>query len=188
MAFLTRQQLLEMGFSEMGDNVLISDKASIYGAERITIGNHVRIDDFCVLSAGSGGIEIGNYVHIAVYVSLIGAGKITLSDFCGLSSKTAVYSSNDDYTGESLTNPMVPEKYTKVEHSDVFFGRHALVGAGSIVLPGVTVGEGVSVGALSLVNKDLEPFGIYIGTPARRIGERKKKLLELERLLLKSES
>ena len=66
MAFLTDAQLAAMGFASLGSNVLISDKASIYGANRIQIGNNVRIDDFCVLSAGDGGIYIGNYIHIAV--------------------------------------------------------------------------------------------------------------------------
>ena len=81
MALLSRQQLLEMGFAEVGDPVFISDKASFYGCSRIRLGHHVRIDDFAVLSAGEGGITIGNYIHIAVYSSLIGAGTIYVDDF-----------------------------------------------------------------------------------------------------------
>ncbi|WP_326490689.1 acyltransferase [Hafnia alvei] len=169
MTFLTTQQLNQMGFASLGQNVLISDKASIYGANLIRIGNNVRIDDFCVLSAGKGGIEIGNYVHIAIYTSLVGAGKITLDDFSNISSKVAIYSSNDDYSGEYMTNPMVPEKYTNVNHADVTIGRHAIVGSGTVILPGITLHEGVAIGALSLVTKDCEAFGVYSGTPAKRI-------------------
>ncbi|MGL5025069.1 MAG: acyltransferase, partial [Shewanella oncorhynchi] len=169
MAFLTKQQLNEMGFAALGCNVLISDKASIYGSSRIKIGSNVRIDDFCVLSAGEGGIEIGNYVHIAVFALLIGAGKIIVSDFSGVSSRVSIYSSNDDYSGNFLTNPMVPAEYTNVTHAEVYLGKHVIIGSGSVVLPGVTLHEGVAVGSLSLVTKDCEAFGVYIGVPAKKI-------------------
>lgn len=180
MAFLSIQQLTEMGFSALGSNVLISDKASIYGAQRIKIGNNVRIDDFCVLSAGEGGIEIGNYVHIAVFSLLIGAGKIVVSDFAGISSRVSIYSSNDDYSGRFLTNPTVPAAYTNVTHADVTLGKHVIIGSGSVVLPGVTLYEAVAVGSLSLVTKDCEAFGVYIGAPAKKIKNRKRDLLALE--------
>lgn len=181
MAMLSREAIEQMGFASVGKNVQISDRASFYGASRISIGSNVRIDDFCVLSAGVGGISIGQQVHIAVYSSLIGAGKILLSDFCNISSRVSIYSSNDDYSGATMTNPTVPSAYTGVTHADVFLGRHVIVGSGSVILPGVTLEEGVAVGALSLVNKSCTAFGIYSGNPARRISERKRDLLELER-------
>src|SRR5450830_2108043 len=120
MAMLSREILEQMGFSSLGKNVQISDKSSFYGIEQINIGSNVCIDDFCVLSAGEGGIFIHNNTHIAVYSSLIGAGKITLSDFCNISSRVSIYASNDDYSGAAMTNPTVPSKYTAVTHADVF--------------------------------------------------------------------
>lgn len=183
MSFYSEEELQTLGLASCGVDVRISRKASIYNPGRISIGNHVRIDDFCVLSAGDGGIEIGDYIHVAVFCSLMGAGKISLHNFCGLSSRVAIYSSNDDYSGEHMTNPMVPSKYTRVAHVDVVIGRHAIVGAGTVILPGVSLDEGVAVGALSLVTKSCSAFGIYSGVPARRIGERKRDLLELEKQL-----
>lgn len=184
MAFLTEQQLTAMGFAALGSNVLISDKASIYGAGRIKFGNNVRIDDFCVLSAGEGGIEIGNYVHIAVFALLIGAGKIIISDFAGVSSRVSIYSSNDDYSGRFLTNPMVPAEYTNVTHADVTLGKHVIIGSGTVVLPGVTLHEGAAVGSLSMITKDCEAFGVYIGAPAKKIKNRSKELLKVEDKLI----
>lgn len=180
MAMLTREAIETLGFASVGENVQLSDRASFYGASRIALGNNVRIDDFCVLSAGVGGISIGQHVHIAVYSSLIGAGKITLSDFCNISSRVAIYSSNDDYSGVTMTNPTVHSEYTGVTHADVFLGKHVIVGCGSVILPGVTLETGVAIGALSLVTKSCKEFGIYAGNPARRIKERKRGLLELE--------
>ena len=186
MAQMSREAIEHMGFAAVGENVMISDRASFYNCPRISIGNHVRIDDFCVLAAGVGGITIGNYVHIAVGSTLIGAGKITMSDFSGLSSRVSIYSSSDDYSGVAMTNPTVPQEFTNVMHADVFFGKHVIVGSGSVILPGVTLEEGVAVGALSLVSRDCKAFGIYFGNPARRIKERKRDLLELEQRFIAS--
>lgn len=184
MAMLSRYEIDRLGFASVGDNVQISDKVSIYGSSRISIGSNVRIDDFCVLSAGVGGISIGQHVHVAVYSSLIGAGQIVLSNFCNISSRVAIYSSSDDYSGESMTNPTVPSDFTGVKHADVFLGEHVIVGSGSVILPGTRLEKGVAVGALSLVNRNCAEFGIYAGNPAKRIKERSRNLLTLaERLL-----
>jgi galactoside O-acetyltransferase len=123
---------------------------------------------------------IGNHIHIAVYTSLIGAGKITLSDFCNLSSRVTIYSSNDDYPGETMTNPTVPDVYTGVKHADVYMGKHVIIGSGSVILPGVRLEDGVAVGALSFVKKSCNAFGIYAGNPAKFIKKRKRNLLKLE--------
>lgn len=184
MGLLTQEQIEDMGFACVGENPKLSDKASYYNCGKIVIGNNVRVDDFCVLSAGNGGIEIGSYIHVAVYSSLIGAGKITLSDFSNISSRVAIYSSNDDYSGQAMTNPMVPEEFTKVDHADVIIGRHVIVGSGSVILPGVVLEEGVAIGALSLVSRSCKAFGVYAGVPAKRMKERTRDLLKAERSFL----
>lgn len=183
MAWLTKEQMTAMCFAGFGNNVLLSDKASYYNCKNIRLGNNVRIDDFCVLSAGVGGIDIGNYVHIAVFSSLIGAGNIALADFCNISSRVSIYSSNDDYSGAAMTNPTLPIAFTNVHHADVKVGCHVIIGAGAIVLPGVLLEEGVAIGALSLVKQDCHSFGIYAGVPAKRMGERKRDLLNYLPLL-----
>ncbi|MFN3630458.1 MAG: acyltransferase [Casimicrobiaceae bacterium] len=187
MGFLDPCAIEAMGFAHVGRRVRISDRASFHGAARISIGDDTRIDDFCVLSAGEGGIHIGRHVHIAVFCALIGAERIDLDDFSGLSSRVSVYSSNDDYSGAAMTNPTVPAAFTRVTRAPVHIGRHVIVGSGSVILPGVTLHEGAAVGALSLVRRDCEAFGIYAGAPARRVGERKRDLLALEPQLLAAE-
>lgn len=188
MSFYSREELQALGFARIGMDVRISKKASIYNPGRISIGSHVRIDDFCVLSAGEGGIEIGDYVHIAVYCLLIGTGAIKFGDFSGLSSRVSIYSSNDDYSGAHLTNPTVPAQFLGVTHANVLLGKHVIIGSGAVVLPGVSLEEGAVVGSLSLVTKDCASFSVYLGTPARRIGERKRDLLELEKQLRQQSS
>ena len=60
MAWLTNEQMREMGFACFVNNMMLSDRASYYNCKNIRLGNNVRVDDFCVLSAGMGGIDIGN--------------------------------------------------------------------------------------------------------------------------------
>lgn len=180
MGLLSREQIDALGFASVGVDVRLSDKASFYGCQRIHLGNHVRIDDFCVLSAGTGGIYIGNHIHIAVYSSLQGAGRIALDDFCNISSRVSIYSSSDDYSGEYMTNPMVPSEYTNVHSADVTLHKHVIIGSGSVVLPGVTLNEGVAVGSLSLIKSDCAPFGIYVGNPAKYVKARRRDLLDKE--------
>ena len=180
MNFYAQDELEQIGFASLDRDVRLSRTASIYGASRISIGRNSRIDDFCVLSAGDGGIEIGHHVHIAVMCTLIGKGRIAVDDFATLSGRVSVYSSSDDQSGGAMTNPTIPAALTHVDHRPVAIGRHVIVGAGSVILPGACLGEGVAVGALSLVNGTLEPFTIYAGVPARVIRERRRDLLALE--------
>lgn len=184
--FLERKEILKMGFRSLGENVLISDKASIYGFKNISIGNNVRIDDFCVLSAGDGGIEIGNNVHIAIYCSLIGQEKIILKDFSGLSSRVSIYSSTDDYSGEFLTNPTVDSEFTNIINGQVVLGKHVIVGSGTVILPNVTISDYSAVASLSLVTKDVEEFKIVGGIPSKVIKDRKNNLIDLECEYLKN--
>lgn len=182
--FLSTDELAGIGFAALGDEVRIDRTARFYGAERISIGSNVRIDAYSVLSAGAGGIHIGDHVHIAVYVFLTGAARIELQDFSGVSGRVSIYSSNDDYLGYALTGPTVPDELRKVFAAPVVVGRHAVIGAGSIILPGVTLSEGACVGALSLVKDDVAPFTIAAGQKMRVIRQRKRDFLELEKQLL----
>lgn len=183
MAFYTDHELRDLGLRYVGRDVKLSKLASIYNPAAIEIGDHSRIDDFCVVSAGDGGICIGRHVHVAAYSSLIGEGRIELRDYSGLSSRVSIYSSNDDYSGNAMSNPTVPPIYTAKKSAPVILHEHVIVGAGSVVLPGVTLARGAGVGALSLVRKDCEELGMYFGCPARRIGRRSKRMFELQEAL-----
>ena len=159
MAWLTADQRAAMGFAALGENVLLSDKASFYNCARI---------------------RIGSQIHVAVFTSLIGAGRISLGDFANVSSRVAIYSSSDDFSGHAMTNPMVPTEFTNVCTNPDELGRHVVIGTGAVILPGAVLEEGVAVGSMSMVNRRCEAFGIYAGIPARRIAERSRDLLMIE--------
>jgi galactoside O-acetyltransferase len=183
--FYDEHELRAAGVAEVGENVRIHEDCNIHGLENIRLGSNVRIDAYATIIA-TGPVTIGSYVHIASYCLLSGGDGITLDDFSGLSHGVRVYSRSDDYSGEALTNPTVPAEFTQVKRGAVKLGRHVIIGSGSVILPDVTIGEGASVGALSLVTKDLPGWQMYFGAPARKIGPRSQKLLELEQQLLQS--
>jgi len=185
MAYLTQTELTQLGFKLLGKNVKISSKASIYNADLIEIGDNSRIDDFCVIS---GKVTIGRNVHVAPHCLVAGGDLgITLGDFSGLAYFVQVFSQSDDYSGRTMTNPTVPASFKEEKKSAIHIGRHVIVGASSVIFPGVTISEGCSVGAMSLVHKSTEPWGIYVGNPARRVKSRSNDLLALEVKLLEAE-
>ncbi|SEH05458.1 dTDP-4-amino-4%2C6-dideoxy-D-glucose acyltransferase [Candidatus Venteria ishoeyi] len=104
-----------------------------------------------------------------------------------LAYKVQIFTRSDDYSGETLTNSTIPEKYRNVLKKEVFVGKHSIVGAGSIIMPGVILAEGTSVGAMSLVRKNTIPWSIYLGSPAKKLKDRKKDLLLLEKQFLEEQ-
>lgn len=185
MPYFTQEELEKIPFKSLGKNVKISTKASIYEPEKIEIGDNSRIDDFCVIS---GNVKIGRNVHITA-MCLIAGGEpgIVLEDFTTLAYGVKVFSQSDDYSGETLTNSTIPREFKNELKKQVIIKRLSIVGAGSIIMPGVILEEGTAVGAMSLVLKSTEPWGIYVGIPARKQKDRKKDMLKLLEMYLNIE-
>lgn len=179
---LSAAQIHDLGFASVGREVRISDRCSVYGASAVHLGDHVRIDDYVVITARAP-VIIGSYVHIAAFAFLSGQFGIVIGDFCNVSPRATLLSGNDDFSGESLPGALIPENLRRVQSGTVQLGRHAMVGAHSIVLPGVHVHEGAVVGALSLVKESLPPWGIYAGIPVRRLRSRKRHPEEMAKRL-----
>lgn len=175
-SYYTEEELAQLGLASYGTDVRLSRKASLYGISSISIGSHVRIDDYCVLS---GKIVIGNYVHINPFSGVFaGDAGVFFEDFANLASRVTIYAVSDDYSGDYLTSPLLPKEVTNIKRSPVHIGQHVIIGTGTSILPGVTIAEGCAIGAMSLVKKDCKPWGIYGGIPCRFIKVRSKKLLD----------
>ena len=168
----------------MGTNVQIDRNVVFIEPQNIHIGSNVRIDAGCILSAGIG-IRIGNRVHIGAATHVFASGaEVLVDDFCGISSRVSLFTSNEDYSSGYMTNPMVPSRYRRVRTAGIVVGRHAIIGCGSIIMPGVKIGFGASIGAMSFVNKAIPALAIVSGNPPRLIGRRDgDRLLSLEKKL-----
>ena len=176
-SFFSELELREIGFKSVGRNVKLSRKASIYSPGSISIGDNVRIDDFCILS---GKITLGSNIHISAYVALYGSMGIEFEDYSGISPKSTIYSAMDDFGGDYLIGPIHPEQFTNVTGGKVIVKKYSQIGCNSVIFPNLTIGEGAVIGALSLVTKDIPSWTINVGIPTSVLKTRSKKLLEFK--------
>ncbi len=176
-SFLNSDEILKIGFKSIGENIQISRKASFYNPSGISIGNNVRIDDFAILS---GEITLGSYIHISAYVAMYGTKGIVMDDYSGLSPRVTVFSATDDFSGEFMIGPLLPKECISVIGGKVHLKKYVQIGSGSIVMPNITIDEGAVTGAMTLVNKNLDPWTINVGVPVRFYKERKRDLLKYE--------
>ena len=173
------KDLRRMGFASVGENSKLSKRVEIQDTSRISIGSNVRIDAFTTITTGVNGfLNIGSNIHIADRVRLLAAGGIILKDFSALAPGSCVLSSSDDYSGHNLIGPMTPKGSSGGSYGLVTFEEYSVIGAHTVVFPNVTIGEGSAVGACSLVNHSLSPWGVYFGIPAKFLKPRKKDMLK----------
>lgn len=147
--------------AELDDNCQIMDYVFIDSGENLKIGKYSTITWQCVIEGGARTF-IGDRVFI-------GPGSKIL---------TSTYELNGFYSIEHL-----PEGAGKIKYGNIKIENDAYIGANCTVLPGIHIGEGAVVGANALVNKDLEPWTIYVGTPCKPIGMREKPTVERSKLI-----
>lgn len=165
--YFSKEELLDLGLKKIGNNVMLSKCTRIYNPDKISIGNNVRIDDFCILI---GDIEIGSFVHIAQYCLLSGKYGIKIGNFVGLSARVSLFTNNEDYSdGKGISTAAVPEDFQWTEKGNIILDDHTLIGAHSILLPNTHLKRGSIVGGLSLVQEKCEEWSLYAGTPAKKI-------------------
>lgn len=164
------------GFKEVGKEVEIFEPISLIDKSKFTIKNRVRLSEFSLISGGNG-IYIGNFVHVANHVSIVGGGICVIEDFVGICAGARIITGSDDIIGNGIPSPMVPPNYRSFYRSHVVCKKHSFIGTNVVIHPGVTIGEGTVVASGSVVTKDLEPWGIYMGVPAVRVKERKREII-----------
>jgi len=176
--YYTEKDLASVGFKKLGRNVRIARDAIVIGFENISIGSNVQIDSNVTLACSSGYLILEDFIHIGGCSHLSCSGGIRISNFATISQGVRIYSASDDYSGEFMTNSLVPSEFTNIFRSEVIIKPHVIIGSGTVVLPGVVLEQGTAVGALSLVKESTEEFSIYAGSPARKISSRSREILE----------
>jgi acetyltransferase-like isoleucine patch superfamily enzyme len=178
----------EIKFAEKGQNVTLYPYVVFVNPSNIHIKDHVIISEFCWLHGGLKTI-IGNFIHISYFSSIAGGGLCIFEDFVGLSAGVRVITGSELIHGEGLTNPAVPREFRAVSRSFVHLEKHVFLASDVVVHPGVTIGEGAVIGSNSVVTKDIEPWTINVGIPAKPVGKRpSEKMKRLEERLYKQMS
>jgi len=143
----------------------------IIGLENIVFGQNIIIDDFVLIYAKEK-ISIGSFVHIANFASITGGKELEIGDFSAISQGCKILTATDDFKFSGFGNSTIDNEFRNINAAPIKIGKFCIVGANSVVLPGVEIGEGATVGANSVVTKSLPPWSINIGN--KKIGERDK--------------
>ncbi|MES2997365.1 MAG: acyltransferase [Verrucomicrobiota bacterium] len=147
--YIHPQAVLERkrGTIALGERCTIAHGAQLlaYGGS-IEIGNHCSVNPGCILY-GHGGLKIGNDVRIAANTVIIPANHVFI-------------------------DPGKPIRMQGETKLGVTIGNDVWIGAGAIILDGVSIADGCVIGAGAIVTRSTEPFGIYVGNPARLIKKR----------------
>ena len=170
-------------YRSIGEDVFINETAIIKRPHLCDIGSHIAIDNGVTISTE---LIMGDYIHIASYVVVIGGekSKLILDDFSFVASGTKIVCGSEDYTGAGLVGPTIPAELRVINYTTVKFEKYAGCGVNSIIMPNITLTEGSILGANSLLTKNTEPWTIYVGSPAKPIKIRdKNKIIEYAKLL-----
>ena len=153
-----------------GKNCKIDPDAKIGYAEsgkgRIILGDGVIVRHGCVIRSCSGIIKIGNNVVVNYYTIMHGFGNITIGDDTLISPGVHMYAQDHGISKHELIKNQDNAKKPIIIGSDVW------IGAGSIITGGVTINNGAVVGAGSIITKDIPPYEIWAGNPAKKIRNR----------------
>ena len=177
LSFLDQPTLESIPFASLGSNVLIDSSVRFLNPHLISIGDNVRIDAYTIIVASNEPVTFSNHIHIGPFCLLAASSGLSIHDFSGLSAGVKIFTASDDYSGHYMTNPTVPDHCRKLNTGAVVLEKHVIIGANSTVLPNSNLGEGVAIGANSLVTHSLSPWQIYSGIPARKVSVRSKNLL-----------
>ena len=153
-------------------NVKTFEYTKIIGLENIEFGENIIIDDFTFIYARKK-IKLGNFVHICIYASITGGEELIVGNFVAISQGVRILTATDDFKDWGFGNSTINDNFRNIKAGSIKIGDFCIIGANSVVLPGVSIGEGAMVGANSVVTKDLEPWGIYINN--KKIGNRNKE-------------
>jgi len=137
--FYSQEELKKLNFKHLGYNVQVARTAIIPEPERISLGDHTKIDDFCILT---GDIEIGNYCHIAHKVHLSGHFGIILDDFCTIGSNSVIYTESDDHKANALIGPVIPNEMRSCYRGQVMLRNFVAIAANCIIMPGAYFSPG----------------------------------------------
>ncbi|BAY12508.1 acyltransferase [Calothrix sp. NIES-2098] len=163
---------------EISKNVLIFKGVRIDAKgenNRIYLGNKVAIErnvDIGCLDGTS--IYIDDETFIGPNVCIAGPGDIKIGKYCMIASHSGIYANNHNFA-----DPIEPIRYQGITRKGIVIEDDCWLGHGVTVLDGVTIGKGSVIGAGAVVTKNIPPFSVAVGIPAKTIKSRIHKDLLL---------
>jgi acetyltransferase-like isoleucine patch superfamily enzyme len=140
----------------------------------VELGDHCRFRDYVVLrTSGRGRIIIGDYSGLSFYTLMEATRLIKIGSLSALAEFTVVRDTNHFVIGTDVHWRITPHIA-----EPVVIGDAVLIGSRCYIHPGVTIGDGAVLGAGSVLHKDMGPYEVWAGNPARRIAHRTRNISE----------
>jgi len=130
-------------------------------------GSPVFVDNGVIISSPEK-FFVGHHLGIGVGAFITAGGKVTVGNYVGIGPGVKIWSVNHIYK-----DPDQPWRFQGSESKEVVVGNDVWIGAGSIILPGVTIGDGAIISAGTVLSKSIPPFALVAGNPGRVVGWRK---------------
>ncbi|WP_277881716.1 MULTISPECIES: acyltransferase [Cyanophyceae] len=140
----------------------------------VLLGSSVKLDRGADLKALGGCIEIGERTYIGPYFCAAGPGDIKIGKNCMIASHSSMYANNHIFSDRD-----VPIAHQGVICKGILIEDDCWLGTGVRVLDGVTIGRGSVIGAGAVVTKDIPPFSVAVGVPAKVMAQRGEVKSEL---------
>lgn len=160
-------------FKSVGKRVQVFEHALILKPEVIELADDVRIDDYSRIEGGAG-LKIGKYVHIASFAGILGGGSAEIGDYCAIAQGARLVTGTEQMTG--VMTATAPTELRDVRRGHIVMGSNSCILVNAVILTDIVIGEGAIVGAGAVVTKNVAPWKIVGGIPAKVIGDRQKLL------------
>jgi acetyltransferase-like isoleucine patch superfamily enzyme len=152
-----------------GEGVLVFSGALILKPEAVSIGDGSRVDDFTRIEGGDG-VEIGRNVHVSSFCSIFAGGAARLGDYSCMAQGSRILTGSEQL--DAAMSSVAPADWRRVVREVSVLDHLAFLGANAVLMPGVEVGVGAVVGAGAVVTRDVPPWEVWAGVPARRLSRR----------------
>lgn len=154
-------------FDRFGTHVALGARVRFWGPVRVFIGSHSALFDDVIIS-GVGEVHIGDRSTIGHNSVLVSRERIQIGNDCMLAAFCYVLDVDHEFANPDR---VIPEQGLRIK--PVVIGNDVWVGAGSIILRGVTIGHGAVVAANSVVTESVPPHAVVAGSPARLVKDRR---------------
>jgi galactoside O-acetyltransferase len=146
----------------------VSPKAIVQLSNNIRIGRGTMIKPFAVIQTSAGRITIGEHCAINNFVSISTVeADVTLSSYVRIGPHVTIMGATRNFARK---DQLIVEQGYRTRGTRI--GRDVLIGAGAVIFD-CTVGDGAVIGAGAVVTKDVAPYQVVAGVPARVVGERR---------------
>lgn len=160
-------------FKYCHDHVAIFEPIVFVSPEKIEINEGARLDSFIKLEGGLG-LCIGRFVHIASFCHInIGGGTVVLGDYSAYASGSKILGGSNKIDGTSMS-ASAPKEMQVVDKYKTVIGPYAFISTNAVIMYGIEVGEGAVIAAGAVLTKNVPPYEVWAGIPAKKIGNRKK--------------